>query len=218
MDTQADNVEKHFFRYLSEKRFSIGDTLPRELEISEHMQVSRHIVREGISRLKAYGLVEARKRRGTVICRPKPFLGFEKILAAGLYDEEDCQYYMELRTAIELGMCDFIFARRTKEKIERLKKTAGIAQNGQYELDTEMDFHTCLMAIAENPAADDFRRILLLAMKKGVYSGNIPKTDMEKAVSHEQICEVLEFGDAASFREIMRTHLKPYYKHLISKG
>jgi len=207
--TQADNVEKYFFRYLSEKSFDVGDVLPKEVELSENMQISRNIVREGISRLKAIGLVESRKRRGTVICRPRPFLGFEKIINAGLFSEKDRRDYMELRIALELGMCDFIFARRSAEKIAALRRSAGASTTATYDIGSEVDFHTQLMAFAENPAADDFRRILLLALKQEKF--HCTATELSP-VPHHHICDVLENGDARAFYDIMHKHLETYLR------
>ena len=36
METFADNVENRILQYLSEKRFSVGDLLPKEMEISKN--------------------------------------------------------------------------------------------------------------------------------------------------------------------------------------
>ncbi|MBR1951339.1 MAG: FadR family transcriptional regulator [Lentisphaeria bacterium] len=205
METLVDDIENRFLQYFRKKRFTVGDILPREVELSEDLHVSRHIVREGISRLKAIGVVESRKRRGTVICRPSPFLGFEKVVHAGLYDPVDQKNYMELRVAIELGMSHFIFARKTPEKIEHLKKLAGFSPRSVYDSTSEVDFHTCLIAIADNTAATDFRRILLLAMES--LEGGTVKPDPP---SHQKICEVLEHGSAADFYQIIYKHLETY--------
>ena len=205
MVTLVDDIENRFLQYFREKRFTVGDILPREVELSQDLHVSRHIVREGISRLKAIGVVEAKKRRGTVICRPSPFMGFEKVVHAGLYDRQDQVDYMELRIAIELGMCPFIFARKTPEKIAELKKFAGISPESIYDVSSEVDFHTCLIAIAGNAAVNDFRRILLLAMES--LEGRVKKIPPP---SHQKICETLETGTANDFYQVMYEHFTSY--------
>ena len=62
--TLADGVENSLLEYIRGNNMQIGDTLPKEEDLAESLGVSRHIVREGISRLKALGLVESRKKRG----------------------------------------------------------------------------------------------------------------------------------------------------------
>ena len=208
METFADNVENRILQYLSEKRFSVGDLLPKEMEISKDLQVSRHIVREGISRLKAIGVVESRKRRGTVICRPSPFLGFEKIINTGLYDTQDQKHYMELRVAIELGMSSFVYNRKTPEKIAALRQFAGVAEDSRYDFDTELDFHTHLIAMAENPAANDFRRILVRALSS--FSKSYSRKASYPPSSHMDICDALENGSIHDFHAALRGHFIYY--------
>lgn len=65
--TLAEVVEKQLLGYIRQGGLQAGDLLPKEEELAAALKVSRHIVREGISRLKVLGIVEARKHRGTVI-------------------------------------------------------------------------------------------------------------------------------------------------------
>ena len=62
--TLAENVERQLLDYIRHERLTPGAPLPKEEELAERLGISRHIVREGLSRLKALGLVESRKKRG----------------------------------------------------------------------------------------------------------------------------------------------------------
>ena len=68
--TLADGVENRLLAYIRQAQIVPGDLLPGEEQLADDLNVSRHIVREGISRLKALGLVESRKKRGIVLKRP----------------------------------------------------------------------------------------------------------------------------------------------------
>ena len=48
-----------------EKRFSVGDKLPNEMELSEELNVSRTTLREAIRMLVAYDILEIRRGKGT---------------------------------------------------------------------------------------------------------------------------------------------------------
>ncbi len=50
-----------------EKRFSVGDKLPNELELSEELNVSRTTLREAIRILVAYDILEIRRGKGTYV-------------------------------------------------------------------------------------------------------------------------------------------------------
>ena len=60
--TLADGVEESLLEYIRSSGLTAGDALPKEEELAARMRVSRHIVREGISRLKTLGMVESRRR------------------------------------------------------------------------------------------------------------------------------------------------------------
>lgn len=50
-----------------EKRFSAGDKLPNELELSEELHVSRTTLREAIRILVAYDILEIKRGKGTYV-------------------------------------------------------------------------------------------------------------------------------------------------------
>lgn len=204
--TLADRVEDLLLEYLRVNHLHFGDLLPKEEELAEKLHISRHIVREGIRGLKIMGLAESKKKRGTVLCRPEPFAVFQRLAEAELFTAEDRQNFMELRIAMELGMCDFIYARRTDKKLKALRKVAGEKNAAVHEIMAEVDFHSALMSFAENPAANDFRKVLMLAF------GSIRKNEVSEFAppSHREICSVLENGSLSDFRSVMRQHFLPY--------
>ena len=115
--TLADSVEKSLIRFIRRRTMQPGDLLPKEEEIAHELNISRLSVREGIGRLKALGLVEPRKRRGTVLRKPDPFLSFSKIASTNLFSNEDRQNFIEMRMALELGMCELIYLRKTPAQL-----------------------------------------------------------------------------------------------------
>ena len=212
--TLADSVEDILLEYMQKSKINPGDMLPKEEELALHLKVSRHVVREGISRLKALGLVESRKKRGMIMKRPSAFRGLRKLAEANLFSLKDQEELMEMRVAMELGMADFIFARKTPEKIAYLRTVAEEPAPIPQRLDAEIDFHTTLMDFAENQTAKEFRGILaniftpLVYRKYKEYKG-WNALDWGTPTHHE-ICNVLETGNAEDFYQIMRKHFLPY--------
>ena len=102
--TQADGVETSLLDYIRRSGLAPGDLLPKEAELAEQLKVSRHIVREGISRLKTLGLVESRKRKGMILMRPNVFTGVSKLAEAKLFSESECKDFIQMRVFMELGM------------------------------------------------------------------------------------------------------------------
>ena len=158
--TLADCVENQLLDFMKDRNLRPGDSLPREEELAISLNVSRHIVREGISRLKALDLVESRKRRGLVMKSPHPFSGLKKLADVKLISDDDAQDLMETRIALEIGLADFIYLRRTPEKIRELRGKADGLRNHRYAIQQEVEFHSCLVAISGNRQAVQFRNVL----------------------------------------------------------
>ena len=120
-DSLVDRVEKHIIEYIKENALKAGDALPKELEFAETLGVSRTAIREAMLRLRTLGLVESRKHRGMVILEPDLVHNFEKMLDPALVDVGRLSNLFELRLMLEVGMADFVFARKTPRQLKDLE-------------------------------------------------------------------------------------------------
>lgn len=210
--TLADGVESRLLSYIRDASLVPGDALPKEEDLAAGLRVSRHVVREGVSRLKALGLVESRKRRGTVLRSPNAFNGLQKLAEADLFSSTEQQEFMELRVALELGMCSYIFMRKTPAKLAQLRSLAGVPDSSVQEYGIELDFHSYLMEIGGNKTASQFKTILEEAFKPlYMLEGLVDKK--LKTPTHHEICDALEQGSIEQFHGVMHKHFKPYIKN-----
>ena len=192
--TLADGVEDSLLRYIRSSNLAAGDALPKEEELAARLRVSRHVVREGLSRLKTLGLIEARKRRGMTLSRPNAFAGVSKLAEARLFSDSERREMMGLRVVMELGMAEFVYRRRTPELVSELRKFAGDEQS-YTDVSSEIEFHTRLFAIGGNAMANQFQHILVNAFQ----SRRREDGPALKTPSHRGICEALENGSEAEF-------------------
>ena len=203
--TLADGVEDSLLRYIRSSGLAAGDALPKEEELAARLSVSRNIVREGLSRLKTFGLIDTRKRRGMTLRRPNAFASVSKLAAAQLFSDGECREMMGLRVVMELGMAEFIFKRKTPELVAELRRYASDAQSYR-DISPEIEFHTRLFAIGGNAMANQFQHILVNAFQ----SRRREDGPALKTPSHRDICEALENGSEAEFRRVLRAHFEPY--------
>jgi DNA-binding FadR family transcriptional regulator len=206
--TLADGVESCLLEYIQNTKMQPGDLLPKEDDLALRLSVSRHIVREGVSRLKALGIVESRKRKGMTLCRPNAFAGVSKLAETRLFSSEECREFIGIRVVMELGMADFIFERKTPEQLAELRKAAGKPQNTQ-TMTAELSFHGKLFAIGGNRMADQFRNILTTSFE-AIYQDMAQVKKGLKTPSHLEICDTLENGTKTEFYQIMKAHFEPY--------
>lgn len=203
--TLADSVEKSLIRFIRHRTMQPGDLLPKEEEIAHELNISRLSVREGIGRLKALGLVEPRKRRGTVLRKPDPFLSFSKIASTNLFSNEDRQNFIEMRMALELGMCELIYLRKTPAQLDALREIAESFADAA----SDAEFHSHLMKMSGNHGVDEFQAAMAEFFK-------FPKEHdqafwRKERDEHLGLCDVLENGTAMDFYAAMRKHFQPYF-------
>ncbi len=203
--TLADGVENRLLEYIQNSKLQPGDLMPKEEELAQQLNVSRHIVREGVSRLKSLGLVESRKRKGMIVSRPNAFAGVTKLAEANLFSKAERRELMGLRVIMELGMADYIYARKTPELIAELKKAAR-EPDAENPGPDEVAFHSTLFAIGGNELASRFCEILVK-----LFDYPLKPSKVEVAPpTHMNICNALEKGSLEEFRETMKSHFAPY--------
>lgn len=210
--TLADAVEKRIYEYLKRNNMKSGDLLPKENELAKELNVSRHILREGLSRLRMLGLINSRKKKGMTVASPKRFAGLERIVSSGVIDMTSKQELLQMRIIIELGMADYIFYNKTDKDIKELdaiisrEKTKKLSLREEDEIDIE--FHAKLYAVSGNQFIIHFQKILEPFFKD--IEKNIEKYRKNISVTHAEICKVLKDGSAEEFRKVMYEHLKQY--------
>ena len=207
--TLADGVENSLLKFIHREGLTPGDLLPKEEDLADKMRVSRHIVREGISRLKTWGLIESRKRKGMILSRPNVFAGVSKLAAAQLFNADECNQLMGMRAVMELGMAEFIYNKKTPELIADLRKFAGKEQSYQ-DFSEEIEFHTRLFAIGGNHMASQFQQIVTTAFYSYLNRSGNQTNQAFRTPTHQEICDALEHGTRAQFTRLLREHFKPY--------
>jgi DNA-binding FadR family transcriptional regulator len=139
--------------------YAPGEALPTEMTLSAQWNVSRTAVREGLSILVDKGLVEPRKKVGTLVT-PRaqwhlldPLVLFWMRLADP--DESFIRSLFELRLTIEPQAAGFAARRRTDKDLIRLQKAFDIMSDDRRTEEmarrAEIQFHRTIIQAADNP-------------------------------------------------------------------
>lgn len=206
----TDRTEQRIYEYLRSHGCAYGDALPKEEELAAELDVSRTITREALSRLKAAGLIESRRRRGMVLTKPDIFAGLEKLIRSGMLDPETRRDLSLLRLVIELGLADLIYRNRNERALRQLEeaarkfRAAGPDSHGSVE---EL-FHRRLFALSGNPLIERFQLLL------EPFFAHTPKWTPEFAARSERdhlaLVEVLRSGSPMEWREELHRHFQSY--------
>jgi GntR family transcriptional repressor for pyruvate dehydrogenase complex len=130
-----------------------GARLPTEHEMMAATGVSRTVVREAISALRAQGLITTRQGAGAFVsadAQRRPF----RIDPAELGSLIDVLRVMELRLGIEVEAAGLAAQRRTPGQLaeigRRLKAIDQAIERGESGVDADFDFHKAIFAAADN--------------------------------------------------------------------
>lgn len=216
--TMADRVELRLREFLKKKAFKPGDALPKELELAEALDVSRNVVREALSRLRMLGMIESKKKRGTILAEPDIMNGFERVMDPLLLDQKTLQDLFELRLVLEMGLADLLFARITNKGIEELEKIVEKEVNKiqqPFRLKFEIDFHSKLYQMTGNETFFRFQNILLPVFEYVVKEEQklTGKAKVGK-VTHRDLLELIKKGKPEDFRKGMKEHLSPHFERV----
>lgn len=221
IDTSSlvDKVEMNLIELLTQKKLSVGDPIPKEIELASSLGVSRTVIREALLRLRMIGLIETKKHRGTVITNPDLLSLLEKRMIPQVLDNSTLREIFELRLVLEIGMADFIMERVTKEDVEELKQIVAdepdASQTLQFQIHHEITFHGRLYKITGNDTLKKFQNMLLPVFDYVHSSGLLTKeVKVKKYVSHKGLVEIIEHGSAEMLRNGMRNHLENHFARI----
>ncbi len=200
-----------------EKRFSVGDKLPNELNLSEELGVSRTTLREAIRILVAYDILEIRRGKGTFVTekalkQPQELeqLSAMKVNAKDLY---------EMRLIFEPEAAYFAAMRGTDTEIKRIldygKRIEHKIKNGEDRTKEEHAFHKAIAQATHNEFMNKLMPILYQAISKGVVlSSQSDKAVNDTVGDHKMIMEFLEQRNAEGARSAMKIHIMHAMKEL----
>lgn len=221
MDTSSlvDKVEDSLVDLLQKQKLSVGDVIPKEIELAAALGVSRTVIREALTRLRIMGLIESKKKKGSVITSPDIFGLMSKSMNPHILAPETLKEIFEIRLVLEIGMADLLFHRITKEDIAALRKAVAdeppATQYHLFNIEHEIAFHGKLYEITGNETLKKFQKMLLPVFDYVHNSGLLKKQPMLKTfVSHKELVDILENGTPEEFRNGMRAHLENHFTRL----
>lgn len=221
--TMTDQVEERLRSYFRNQGFKPGDAIPKEIELAEALSVSRNIVREALSRLRMFGMIDSRKRRGMILAEPDILSGLEKTMDTNLLGSLLLKQLFEFRLVLEMGLSDLLFLRITEKDLLKLEKIVEEEKNKAVtridHLKYEVEFHGMLYKITKNDTLMRFQKMLMPVFQYTVkVSMGLDEKVRHGPVTHMDLVRLLREGDADNFRMGMRKHFEPYFLLLKDKS
>ena len=113
----VDKVESSLVQLLQQQKLKVGDSIPKELELAERLGVSRTVIREALLRLRIMGLIESKKKKGSVITSPDLFGNLSKSMNPHILAPDTLKEIFEIRLVLEIGMADLLYHQIKKDDV-----------------------------------------------------------------------------------------------------
>ncbi len=212
--TLADSVTEVLREKIRSGEFAVGDRLPSEAALSQRFSVSRTVVREAVSRLKADGLVATHQGKGTLILEASQLARFH-------IDAEDGSVQavlrvMELRLGLEAEVAALAAERRTMAQnadIQRallaIDQAVAAGRNG---VDEDVSFHNAVASATGNPLYTALLDFLRQFLREAVTLGRTSEPGFGEITrqlrdEHRAVAEAIARQDVEAARSAARHHI-----------
>ena len=194
-----------------------GARVPSEAQLSRGYEVSRTVVREAVSQLRAEGLVETFQGRGSFIAATPGAAGGRADGGIVLPVRRSARDVMELRLAIECEAAALAARRRTRAQIEVLDRALAdlrqAVRTGGGVVGPDWAIHMAVAVASGNPLLIGVMESLgaqsVLRHRASVDDVDLVDPEHGALLVHEHaaIRDAVERGDADAARSAVRVHL-----------
>ena len=212
----TDRITEKLRKELTSGDYAPGDVLPPEQVIAEQMGVSRTVLREAVSRLKAEGIVASKQGRGLAVVNNRPSSVLRMAMASD-HDINEIREVVELRLGFEIEAAAFAALRRDESDLAEMRTALDqmreAVETGEVAIGVEADlrFHAAIARATKNKnyvsffnfLSDLYRRNLVVSRSRSAKTANRGQYAQKE---HEAIYRAIEKGDADAARAAARSH------------
>ncbi len=194
-----------------------GEKLPTENSLMAHYQVSRTVVREAISQLRASGLVETQQGRGSFVLTA-PSGGQFALDAREIRTIDDVWDMLDFRLGIESEAAALAASRRTDQQLAELRRLQERFEDCEARpseaVDADFALHLGVAAAAQNRHYNALLRSvgpMMIVMPKFrlLTGGDSDRGDSVRlaAIEHDAIIGAIARQEPETARAAVRLHL-----------
>jgi GntR family transcriptional repressor for pyruvate dehydrogenase complex len=213
-DTLSDRVVKHVVGHIRENQLRTGHKLPSEIQVGTTLGISRGIVREAYSLLRASGVLEVTNGKVPRVGRLKN-TALTQFLSHGLLTGQvTVEEMLDLRSSIELRAAELAAEKRRAEDVASLRKILiamkASLRNPEEFVQHDIRFHQTIGEATGNPlfelVSGALRGCLETSVRAGIQSRIVHKQLSSLFDMHAAIVDAIEARAPERAREMMASH------------
>ncbi|HRQ56828.1 MAG TPA: FadR/GntR family transcriptional regulator [Azoarcus taiwanensis] len=216
----SDEVARQLEAWILSEGFQVGARLPTEKLLCERFGVSRAVIREAISRLKAEGCIRTRQGSGAYLAS-LPGEGSFRLVRDGSCVPKglprEIADVFEMRYIMETGATELAAMRRTASDLERIAEALGRMEraisSGENAVGADDDFHVAIAAATQNPQLERFQVFMghqLSQSRAPTWdaAGHVAGRAKQAQLEHRRIYQAILAGDRSAARQAAAEHLE----------
>jgi GntR family transcriptional regulator, galactonate operon transcriptional repressor len=199
-------------------KFAPGEILPAEPVLAEQMQVSRITIRETMKSLSAKGMLEVRRRYGTIVLPRSQWQLFDPDVItwrarAGTLDPGLIEDLMELHLIIEPNAAKLAAKRATDDDRKAVRRAykameRAVAGHGEY-VPADLAFHGAILTACHNQFVQQMQNALSAILRTSFeLSSEIAGGPARSLPMHEALCIAIEKGDPEAAEQAVLTLIR----------
>ena len=216
VDSLADKTADKLRTMIASSGLTPGEVFATEAELERKLKVSRPVVREAVSRIRALGLLDSRQCVGLIVANPDPIALFEKGFEGWVLNSLNLQQLAEFRYALEIGAIALAAVRASEEQLALLselarklkKETSGKSSNKT--VDVDLKFHCALLRSTHNDMLIRMHNVITAFFMRatGTMTNYAARHTHLKAVrEHYEIARAMNERDGPRARALLADHL-----------
>ncbi|MGJ8546181.1 MAG: FadR/GntR family transcriptional regulator [Sulfitobacter sp.] len=225
--TLSDQVTEALRDNVMNGDWPVGSMIPSESRLAQNLEVSRTVIREAVSRLKAEGILSSQQGRGALVSSDRPQMGF----AIDKQDVESLRklrQILDLRSGVEIEAAALAAERGSDlaraEVMAAARAFADAAGGGpervEHGVAADLRFHRAVNTATGNDYYLGLFNYLGASLRETMFAGRLKAVerggDSRQAVQeHIDVAQAILDGDADLARERMRSHLLHSSKRLL---
>lgn len=219
---RTENLTTHLRQQILDATLPIGAKLPSESELITAHGVSRTVVREALTQLRAEGLVHTRRGTGSfVLAAP---VDVPMMTAPAPQTAQERVLLIEYRMAVECEAAALAAERRTADQLAAmtaaLEAFAAAVDHPSTAVEQDFAFHQGLADAAGNPHLSE------AVHRLGPTMISMPRTRLEASASrhqlatveHRAILDAVGDADPAAASAAMRVHLAASRRRVLGRS
>ena len=207
-------VASFIMREITAGNFRPGEQLPTEHKLADSLGVSRNVVREAISQLRADGIILARQGVGAFVLEPERRSAI-RLDAEALKNDGSMERLFELRGILEIEAAGLAAERRSTESLKKIKRAlermSGEERWQEGSIEADLVFHREIAKATNNEYIYTFICFICEQIRRSIYIARYTNPVHElveiNVAEHVEIYDALAAGDPVKSRNKMRAHI-----------